>query len=259
MEQQLQVLLTFIENLMLPLIRVSSMMMVMVGISGKTIPAQVKVTLAIWVVLAVTPILPPVEVPSLLTFHTYLLVMQQVVIGVAIGFVSMFLLSTFILAGQILAMQTGLGFASMVDPVNGLNVAAVGQFYLILATLLFWAFDGHLVFIRYIIVSFHAIPINNEWWHAMNYRVIADWAGWMFAAALALSLAPLTAMLLINFSFGIMTRAAPQLNVFSIGFPITMTAGLLIIWLTMGNFLLHFELQWERVSALACDLVNCRS
>lgn len=80
----------------------------------------------------------------------------------------------------------------------------------------------------------------------------------MFATALSLALAPLTAMLLINFSFGIMTRAAPQLNIFAIGFPITMMCGLLIMWLTFGNFLTHFELQWQRALDFSCYLIDCR-
>jgi len=81
----------------------------------------------------------------------------------------------------------------------------------------------------------------------------------MFATALSLALAPLTAMLLINFSFGVMTRAAPQLNIFAIGFPITMMAGLLIMWLTFGNFLTHFELQWQRALDFSCYLINCKA
>jgi len=81
----------------------------------------------------------------------------------------------------------------------------------------------------------------------------------MFATALSLAIAPLTAMLLINFSFGVMTRAAPQLNIFSIGFPVTMCAGLLIMWLTMGNFFTHFQAQWDRALSFSCYLIDCGS
>ena len=79
----------------------------------------------------------------------------------------------------------------------------------------------------------------------------------MFSTALVLSLAPLTAMLVINMSFGIMTRAAPQLNIFSIGFPLTLVAGLIIIWATLGNFIFQFEYQWLKMIELMCTLVGC--
>ena len=94
-------------------------------------------------------------------------------------------------------------------------------------------------------------------WESVKYREIAEWGGWMFATALSLALAPVTAMLLINFAFGVMTRAAPQLNIFAIGFPVTMTAGLIIMWLTIGNFLTHFEIQWRRINVFACQIIDC--
>ena len=167
-------------------------------------------------------------------------------------------INTFTLAGQIIAMQTGLGFASLVDPVSGMNVPAVGQFFLILSSLLFWGMDGHLIYLQFIASSFDTVPINTvDIFPSIRYRELVEWGGWMFATALSLSLAPLTAMLLVNFSFGIMTRAAPQLNIFAIGFPITMCAGLLIMWLTMGNFLTHFEQQWQRAVDFSCYLIDC--
>jgi flagellar biosynthetic protein FliR len=107
-------------------------------------------------------------------------------------------------------------------------------------------------------MSFDTLPIGSEALSSIKYREIAQWGSWMFATALSLALAPLTAMLLINFSFGIMTRAAPQLNIFAIGFPITMVTGLIIMWLTFGNFLVHFELQWQRALDFSCYLIQCK-
>ena len=161
----------------------------------------------------------------------------------------------FVLAGQIVAMQTGLGFASIVDPVNGINVPAVGQFYLILATLLFWALDGHLAMIKMVVLSFDAFPIGQAWFAPEQFRDIAHWAGWMFVAAVTLSLAPIVSLLIVNLAFGVMTKAAPQLNIFSIGFSIAQIMGLLIIWLTMDNLTHHFEVMWDRAQVMMCQLV----
>ncbi len=245
----------FMADMMLPFMRISGMFAAMVGISAKTVPPTVRALLTLFLTLLIMPIVPPVPVAEVFNVGTFVLIIQQLIIGVAIGFISTMVLNTFVLAGQVVAMQTGLGFASIVDPVNGINVPAVGQFYLILATLLFWAFDGHLAMIRMIVLSFQAFPIGAEWWGASQFKEIAHWAGWMFVAAVTLSLAPIVSLLMVNLAFGVMTKAAPQLNIFSIGFTIAQIMGLLIIWMTLDNFTHHFELQWQRAQQFMCHLL----
>lgn len=257
LEYPLDIVIQWLADFLLPFARISAMVGVMVGIGSRTLSTRIKTMFAVFLTIMVVPVIPPSAYTDLLSFETILVVMQQIIIGVIIGFVSVMMLNTFVLAGQIVATQTGLAFASMVDPVNGLNVPAVGQFYLILATLLFWAVDGHLVLIKMVVVSFELIPIGSGWLEVPKYRELANWGGWMFATAMALSLPPITAMLLINFTFGVLTRAAPQLNVFTIGFPITMTAGLIIMYLTMENFALHFDEQWKQALLLACGIIGC--
>jgi flagellar biosynthetic protein FliR len=247
----------YLADFILPFARISALIMSMMGLGSKTIPTQVKLFLSLSVTFAIMPAIPPANVGELLSFTTVLLIAQQTLIGVMLGFITMMVLNTFTLAGQIIAMQTGLGFASMVDPASGMNVPAVGQFFLILSTLLFWAMDGHLTYLQFVVASFNTLPIPLEGFEAVKFKEIVEWGSWMFATALSLALAPVTAMLLINFSFGIMTRAAPQLNIFAIGFPVTMLSGLLIMWLTMGNFFTHFEAQWQRALGFSCYLINC--
>lgn len=247
----------YLADFILPLTRVSALIMSMIGLGSKTIPTKVKLFLSLAVTFAIMPAIPPSNVGDLFSFMTVLLIGQQILIGIMLGLITMMVLNTFTLAGQIIAMQTGLGFASLVDPASGLNVPAVGQFFLVLSTLLFWTMDGHLTYIQFVVTSFTTLPIPMEGFEAVKFKEITEWGGWMFATALSLALAPVTAMLLINFSFGIMTRAAPQLNIFSIGFPVTMISGLIIMWLTMGNFFTHFESQWERALDFSCYLINC--
>ncbi|MBE0385326.1 flagellar biosynthetic protein FliR [Pseudoalteromonas luteoviolacea] len=246
-----------LSDYILPLIRISSMIMVMAGLGAQSVSKRIKLCLSIVVTLAAAPAIPQSQFTDLFSFQMILVVIQEMIIGIAIGFASLLLLNTFIVAGQVLAMQTGLGFASVVDPSNGLSVPAVGQFYLILATLLFFVFDGHLMMIQMVIFSFESWPIGGNWWHVDNYWEIVTWGAWVFATALSLSLAPLTAMLVINMAFGIMTRAAPQMNIFSVGFAFTLVAGLTIIWATLGNFTMQYEFQWLRMIELMCELVGC--
>jgi flagellar biosynthetic protein FliR len=245
----------FLADMLLPFMRISGMFAAMIGISAKTVPPTVRALLTLFLTLLIMPVIPPVPVKEVFDLGTFVLVIKQLIIGVGIGFISSMVLNTFVLAGQIVAMQTGLGFASIVDPVNGINVPAVGQFYLILATLLFWSFDGHLAMIRMIVISFEAFPIGEAWWGASQFKEIAHWGGWMFVSAVTLSLAPIVSLLIVNLAFGVMTKAAPQLNIFSIGFSIAQIMGLVIIWLTLGNFTHHFESHWNSALQFMCNLL----
>lgn len=257
MDILLEQLLQYQADLLLPFARISAMMMVMVSIGGRTIPGPIKTAYAVAFTIMVMPVLPPSPFTDLFSFEMVIRVGQQILIGAAIGFISVIFLQIFVVAGQAIAMQSGLGFASMVDPSNGMSVPAVGQFYLILSTLMFWSIDGHLAMLQMVVKSFYVLPINDVWYATGNFYDLAMLGGWMFAAALILSLAPLIAMLVINLSFGIMTRAAPQLNIFSIGFPFTMLSGLIVMWLTLDNFVFHFDNNWEKSIEYMCDLINC--
>lgn len=257
MEYPLSVLMQALADYLLPMCRVTGMLMIMAGIGVRNVPARVKTALIVMITLIIMPTVPPVPHPDLMSFAMFLQVAQQILIGFGMGFISLMFINTFVVAGQILATQTGLAFASMVDPASGVSVPAIGQFYLILATLLFWVFDGHLIMIQMLVFSFETLPISNEWWDVTSYWTIIEFGGWMFATALAIALAPIVSMLVVNLSFGIMTRAAPQLNIFSIGFPVTMLAGLLILWLTMDTFVFHYDKQWQHVIDYSCRLIGC--
>lgn len=240
-----------------PFVRISSMFMTMAVFSGQGIPARIKIMFAFVISIAVAPAIPPIEA----SFETVspagmLVTIQQIIIGVALGFVSLLAINTFALAGQVLGMQIGLGFAAMVDPNSGQQVPVVAQFYLMLATLIFLALDGHLVMIRMVAVSFDMLPVGQTGLDADAFMYIANWAVWMFNAALAFALSAMISILLINLSFGVMTRASPQLNIFTVGFPITMISGLLILWLTVGNFIVHFENQWQRAISAMCFILG---
>ncbi|GHB62330.1 flagellar biosynthetic protein FliR [Psychrosphaera saromensis] len=257
MEVLLQQLMQYQADLLLPFTRISAMMMVMVGLGARTIPGPIKSAYAVAITIMVMPMLPPSPFTNLFSFEMVIRVTQQVMIGSAVGFVSVIFLQIFVIAGQAIAMQSGLGFASMVDPANGMSVPAVGQFFLVLSTLLFWSIDGHIAMIQLIVQSFTLLPITDEWIATGSFYDLAVFGGWMFAAALILSISPLVAMLVINLSFGIMTRAAPQLNIFSIGFPFTMMSGLIVMWITMESFVFHFENNWQTSLEMMCKIIGC--
>lgn len=237
--------------------RIAAMLMVMVAIGSKTTPTRIRLFYALTITFAVLPVIPaaPSDI-ELFSLASALVILQQILIGIAIGTVSVFVVQTFVVAGQIIAMQTSLGFASMADPMNGQSSPVVGQFYVLLVTLLFFAVDGHLLMIEMIVRSFETLPVSMNGLLAVDYQKIAGWFSLMFSAALAFSIASMVAMLLVNLSFGIMTKAAPQLNIFSLGFSISMVFGLFVLWVTMVNVPVHFENQWLRGVNLMCEILN---
>jgi len=241
---------------MWPLFRVSSMFMVMVVFGANTTSARVRLLLSMAITFAIVPMLPPVHNVELFAVSAVFITLQQILIGVAMGFVTLLVMQTFVLTGQIIGMQTSLGFASMVDPSSGQQTPVVGNLFLLLTTMIFLAVDGHLVLIRMLVISFETIPISDQGISITSYRTLAQWGGYMFGAALTMSMTPIVALLLINLSFGVMTRASPQLNIFAIGFPVTMISGLLILWLTLTPIMEHFGAVWRAGQLLLCDIIE---
>lgn len=259
MEYPASVVLSWMANYFWPFTRISSMMMAMTFFGARYVPGRVRLYIALMITLAVMPALPAVpENLELVSFQGFVTLAQQVVIGVAMGMVTQFISQTFVLLGQILGMQSSLGFASMVDPANGQNTPLLGQFYLFLAVMLFLATDGHLQMLQLVVMSFDTLPIGDML-VAADYRSLANWFGIMFSVALSMSLAGIIALLIVNLSFGIMTRAAPQLNIFSLGFSFALLVGLLISWYLLFGILAHYESHWDTGLNQVCDLIrlNC--
>jgi len=240
----------------LPFARLSGFLMTLAVVGSRNFAARFRLLLALAIVVLVAPMLPPSEQVELFSFSSFLAITEQTLIGILLGFISRLLLETFVIGAQIVAMQSGLGFASLVDPANGTSVPALGQFFLMLTTLLFLSFDGHLLMVRLVVESFYSLPIDGD--HSvfeMLFQVVI-WSKWIFATALVMALVSIASLLIVNIAFGVMTRAAPQINVFAVGFPLTMVSGLILVWISLAYFMPHFEGQLARAGALMCDLVK---
>ena len=169
----------------------------------------------------------------------------QVVVGAVIGFVTLMVMQIMVMGGSIIAMQSSLGFAAMVDPVSGQQTPVVAQLFLMLSTLLFFSLDGHLWMLQMLHMSSFLIPVGVDGITWPNFHVVAAFGSTLFAGGLSMAIAEVIALLMINITFGYMTRAAPQLNIFTIGFPIIMVSGLLFLWVTASNLLDHFLTAWR--------------
>ena len=234
-------LVQWIAQFFLPFVRVGAFFATVPVFGNQLVPVQVRLLLALTTAALLFPSLPDLPVVSILSFDTIVFTFQQLIIGISLGFFVQVFFHIFVLAGQMIAMQMGLGFASMVDPTNGVSVAVVSQFYVILVTLLFLAFNGHLVVIEVMAQSFYFMPIGQSMLSDGALFGIAQAGTWMFASALLLALPAVTAILIVNFAFGVMTRAAPQLNIFSLGFPFTLIFGIFIFWVALAGFMPQYQ------------------
>jgi flagellar biosynthetic protein FliR len=231
----------FILQYFLPFVRIGAMLMVMPVVGSKIVSPRVRLVLSMLVTVIVVPLIP--EIPSItgLSPMTLLYVAQEAALGVMVGFIFQVAFQVFILSGQFMAMKMGLGFASMNDPTNGVQTTVLSQFFLMIITLMFVATNGHLLLIELIVDSFTSLPPGAWVIDIQVFYSVASLATWMFSAALVLSLPVLTSLLFVNIAFGVMSRAAPQLNIFAVGFPFTLIVGLVLVWLGLTNISPAFE------------------
>lgn len=239
-----------------PFFRIAAMATAMPFIGARTVPARVRLSFALALTLIIAPIVPQVPAVNPLSIDGVVIVFQQVLIGLSMGFVLQLVFSVFVIGAQIISMQMGLGFASMIDPQSGASVPVVGQFFMILATLVFLALDGHLVLIEILANSFQSLPISESGLGANGYWQIVSWGSEMFASAVMIALPAMAALLLVNLSFGVMTRAAPQLNIFAVGFPITIMLGFVILYFTLPGMIGTMEAMFSINLGMIAQLVG---
>lgn len=225
-----------------PFFRVAGLVMVAPVFGTRLVPIRVKIALgaALTVVLAPTLDPPPLAV----SLGTGLVVVHEILLGAMIGFVLQMLFDALVIAGQTIAMTMGLGFATMVDPQRGVSVPLLAQFFVILGILVFLTLDGHLALLALLAESFELIPIGAPLGRDSVWGLLAE-GGEMFAGALRIALPAVTALLVVNLAFGVMSRAAPTLNLFAVGFPISLLAGLVIMYLTLPGVMAAFSQSLE--------------
>ncbi|MEI8634158.1 flagellar biosynthetic protein FliR [Vibrio sp. PP-XX7] len=257
MEFPANLILEWIASYFWPLTRILAMLMVMNVTGARFVTARIRLYLGLAITLALMPVIPAVpQNIQLFSLQGVMITFEQVVIGVAMGTVTQFIVQSFVILGQIIGMQSSLGFASMVDPANGQNTPLLGQLFMFLVTMFFLATDGHLKLIQLVAYSFKSIPIGQGGLRAVDFRELALWFGIMFKMALSMSLSGIIALLTVNLSFGVMTRAAPQLNIFSLGFSLALLIGLLICWYIVSGLFGHYELIWLQGETQICRLIR---
>jgi flagellar biosynthetic protein FliR len=216
-----------------PFLRIFGLILAEPILGHTSVPRSAKIGLAIFIALVVAPVLPPVPAVEPASAVGILIGVQQLLIGVSIGFTLRIALTGVQAAGQLIGLQMGLGFAVFFDPQSPARTTAMGQFLGLFAILIFLSMDGHVLVITALARSFTTVPISTEPVTPVGWRLLAGWGGEIFRTGLLISLPVVGALLVANIAIGIMTRAAPQLNIFAVGFPLTLAVGFFALWLAL--------------------------
>lgn len=230
-------LIAFVASFVWPFMRVSSMFITIPVLSNKNVPARLRVVLSMLITFVIWPVLPEMPAVELFSADGLLVTIQQVVIGISAGFILQMVFSIMLFAGQAIAYGMGLGFASMVDPATGIQTPVIAQLFVLASSLLFLAVDGHLLLIEMLAQSFKTLPVAEVGFDLADLWRIIAWSSQIFAGGLLLALPILSALLFVNISFGIASKAAPQLQLFGVGFPITILLGMVLIWIGLASLL----------------------
>jgi flagellar biosynthetic protein FliR len=226
-------------------------------LGAKIAPARVRLMLALALTVVIAPLLPAPPAPELFASAWWLVTAQQLLIGVVIGFVLQLVFEAVTMAGELMAMSMGLSFAQLVDPVSGNQSTVLSQFLMLLVTLLFFAMNGHLVLIQTLADSFRSVPVGTDI-AAAGFAEILRWSSVIFSGGLRIALPVVIALLLVNMAFGVMSRATPALNVQSVGFPISLTAGLLLLQYSLGGLQPVFDDLLSQAWPLIGKLMQAR-
>ena len=222
-------LIAFIASYMWPFIRITALISIIPILSSQIVPKRIKLGIAAAITFVIVPTLGPMPAIEILSAEGVLMCAYQLLIGLAMGFTIRIVFSAFETGGHVIGQTMGLGF-----------VPVISQFYTVVGTLLFLALNGHLIMIDVLAESFKIMPIALHTISMDGIWSIMTLSGWIFKGAVLISLPAVSALLLVNIAFGVMMRAAPQLNIFAVGFPISLTLGFVFILVTLPMFLPQF-------------------
>lgn len=213
-------------------IRIGGVLLVAPVIGDAAVPMRVKMGMCVVLTLVIAPALAPIVRIEPFSAMGILMIGMQLLIGIAMGFIVKIVFAAVTVAGESIATSMGLGYAMINDPSNGRQVPIVSQFYTIIVTFLFLAYGGHHVVIQLLSISFLYLPVGESVSGNMLWLII-EWSAVIFSGAVKMALPAIAALLSVNLIMGIMTRTSPQLNLFSIGFPITTTIGFVVMLLSL--------------------------
>ncbi len=239
------VLQSWIASMFIPLTRILGFVAIAPLFSGTTVSMPIKVALGTLLTLIVAPMVKLGNTVDLVSLQGALVILQQLIIGFSIGFVMRIFFSAIDLAGQLSGLTMGFGFATFFDPQSGGSTTVITTMLSMLFMLLFISMDGHLMMISALVESFQILPVQLGL-GPLNAMSIVRLGSTMFSTGLQIAMPVVASLLVTNMALGVLTRSAPQLNIFGIGFPITIGVGFIVLMLTLPSLSIPFQLLIER-------------
>jgi flagellar biosynthesis protein FliR len=246
----------WVARLWWPALRVGGFVLAAPIAGENVIPNQIKIVMSLALAFLMAPM---VQIPPALSIFSgagLLAAVQEILIGVAIGMVVQLAFDALTFAGQTISMTMGLGFATLVDPQRGANTTVLGQMFMIFGILTYLAINGHLVLLGALAESFQTLPIGAAHMDRNFLLAVALWGARVFESGLLIALPAVIALVIVNLALGVVTRAAPQLNLFGIGFTITLMCGFFVLMVGLDGIMSGISsLIGSALSAVA-DLVR---
>ena len=239
--------LAWITPLLWPFLRALALFSSLPVLGTRAVPVRVRIALSALVALAAQASLPPLPPVALDSWLAFMLVVQQLLIGISLGFAVRLVFAAIELAGEVVGLQMGLNFAGFFDPMTASQTTATSRFFGAVVGWLFIVINGHLLVIAALVDSFRSFPVGEAPFAFVQQALPHQWGAMIFATGLWIAL-PMVAMLtFVNLVLGVISRVAAQINVFAIGFPITLGVGLLGILLTLPLLQQPFTMALERM------------
>ena len=240
-------ILAWVTPLLWPFLRALALFSAMPVLGGRNVPVPVRIGLAGLIALAAQPSLPPMVPVALDSPAALMLVVQQTVIGLSLGFAVRLVFAAVEFAGEIIGLQMGLNFAGFFDPISATTATATSRFFGTSVAWLFIVINGHLLVIAALAQSFAAFPVAPEPFAFLHQMQPQRWGAELFSTGLWIALPLLTMLLFVNLVLGAISRVAPQINIFAVGFPVTLGVGLLGLLLTLPALQMPFTMALDRL------------
>jgi flagellar biosynthetic protein FliR len=240
-------LMEWLSPILWPFFRILAVFTAAPIFSARAFPIRARIALAVFVAVAAQASLANQPVIDINSPGAFGAVLQQVGVGLAIGFAVRLVFSVFELAGQVIGFQMGLGFAAFFDPSTSAQSSAMGRFYANMATLMFLAVNAHVLVLMAVVKSFDAFPVDQNFLVALEKMKLYTLGAELFSSALWIALPVIGMLMFANLALGIVSRVAPQMNIYSVGFPVTLAVGLVGVAATLPMLDKPFMSLMERV------------
>lgn len=238
-------LMVWFGTLWWPFVRLAAFFWALPVFDNPAVMPRARIMLALFLSFLLAP---SIEVKAIDPFSLEgaVVTLEQVIFAVIMAGAVRMLFEVLALVGLMISMQMGLSMAMMNDPASGDSVSVLSQLFWVMTALLFFALNGHLISLQIMVDSFSLWPVGASLYQ-LDLMLLVNLFGWMFGAALLVALPAIIAMLLVNLTFGIASRSAPSMNLFSLGFPMTLLLGFVCVFLTLSQMGNHFSVVAEHV------------